>query len=113
MLPVDPNHAENRRDDGRSDFAALKARRLVRDKTGEIIPIDKPHNEWSALDRDRLYQRYCEFAKAGHDEDKLRAWIAREAEQLRMSPRRAADIINEGNGQYPGANVQWWRGVSL
>lgn len=113
MRPVEPDYRENRRDDGYSDFAALKASGHVRDKRGDIIPIDKPHIEWAPLDRDHLYQRYCEFAKTGAGEEALAAWIDREAEPLRMSATRAADIINEGNGQYPGANMRWWRGVSL
>src|SRR4051812_45345452 len=108
MLPVDPDHRQNRRVDGRTDFAALKARGLVRDKEGNEIPIDKPHHTWSALDRDRLYQAYCEFAKACSGERAIRNWIEARAVELRMSPERARDVINEGNGQHAEHNMQWW-----
>jgi len=113
MLPVDPNHRENRRTDGYDDYAALKASGHVRDKTGRVIPIDKPHTNWSALDRDRLYQAYCEFAKTDPGDEAIRRWLEREAGKLKMSPTRATNIINEGNGQYPKDNMMWWRGVSV
>ena len=58
MLPVDPNHRVNHRDDGFADVAALKRQDLVRDLSGRVIAIGKPHYEFSAMDRDRLYQDY-------------------------------------------------------
>ena len=112
MLPIDPHHRESRRTDTHRDFEALKASGHVRDKTGRVIPIDKPHTNWSALDRDRLYQAYCEFAKTEPGEEALRRWVRQEAEKLGMSASRAIRIINQGNGEWDSANSQWWRGVS-
>lgn len=113
LLPVEPDFRENRRDDGRTDFAALKARGMVRDKRGDEIPIDRPVHRWSALDRDRLYQGYCGLLTAGASERAARDWIAARAAELKMSEARAVAISNEGNGQWPGGNMRWWRGVSL
>lgn len=113
LLPVDPNHTQNVRDDGETDFAALKAKGLVRTKLNRIIRIDEPKNKWSALQRDQLYQAFCEMMKGNPSERFIRQWIEDHAKELDMSVWRAIDIINEGNGQYPGANMQWWRGVSL
>lgn len=113
LLPVDPDHRRNVRDDGETDFAALKAKGLVRTKLNSIIRIDEPKNKWSALQRDQLYQAFCEMMKSNPSERFVRQWIEDRAKELDMSVRRAIDIINEGNGQYPGANMQWWRGVSL
>jgi hypothetical protein len=113
MLPVNPNHRTNVRDDEHRDFAALLAEGKVRSKHGGIIDIDKAHNDWSALDRDRLYQGYCTLVLSGASPESVRTWLKERTLELGMSDRRARDIINEGNGQWPGQNMQWWRGVSL
>lgn len=113
MLPVDPNHRENHRDDGYGDFTELKAQGLVRDMQGRIIPVDKPHLEFTALQRDQIYQAYCEMMKEEPSGRFVRDWIERENGKIGMSPGRARDIINQGNGQHPGKNMQWWRGLSL
>jgi hypothetical protein len=94
LLPVEPDFRENRRDDGRTDFAPLKARGLVRDKGGNKVPIDRPVHTWSALDRDRLYQGYCGLVTAGASERAARDWIAARAAELNMSEARAIAIIN-------------------
>lgn len=112
MLPVDPDYETNRRTDGYSDFAELKRQGCVRDKQGRIISITKPHNQWSALERDRLFQAYCRIASAYSDAAR-HAWIADEARKLGMSVTRAVDIINEGNGEWREHNMMWWRGVSI
>jgi hypothetical protein len=113
LMPVDPDHRQNRRDDGETDYAALKAKGLVRSKHGRILRIDEPKNKWSALQRDQLYQSFCEMMKAKPSERFIRQWIEDHAKELDMSVWRAIDIINEGNGQSHDANMQWWRGVSL
>lgn len=113
MLPVDPRHRENQRDDEYTDFAELKANGMVRDKSGTVVSIDKPMNQWSPRQRDELYQEYCELVKSGATERVMTAWIEGQAARLRMSKERAVDIINEGNGEHPGHNMRWWRGVSV
>lgn len=114
FLPVDPGHATNPpRDDGFEDFAVLKAKGQVRDKRGAIISIDKPHTDWTALQRDELYQGFCAFAKVHADEVAQRRWVEGQAARLGMSFARATDIINQGNGQWLSPNSRWWRGVSV
>src|SRR4051794_5458899 len=113
MRPVDPNHRKNVRTDGRTDFHLLLAKGQVRSKHGRAISIHKPHNKWSALERDRLYQGYCEIAKHGASEEAIRTWIHERAAELHMSVDRARDVINQGNGEFAKDNMQWWRGVSI
>jgi|GEM_PF-3589576 len=113
MLPISPAHHLPHRDDGHKDFAQLLATGHVRDKTGKVIDIHKPHNDWSAHQRDVLYQGYCELVESGASEDSVRTWLAARCVELGMSEARGRDIINEGNGQFPGGNMQWWRGVSV
>ena len=113
FLPIDPAHAQPvPRDDDYADFAILKAKGEVRDKRGNVIKIDKPHSEWSARQRDELYQAFCLFAKTNRNPEVLQRWVEREAAQLGMSPKRAEDIINQGNGEWSSPNSRWWRGVS-
>jgi hypothetical protein len=113
MLPVDPNHEQNVRDDGHDDFKVLKSQGLVRDKQGNIIPAEKPHNQFSALERDQIYQGYCRMMRDDPSPRFVADWIRREAGKIGMSEGRARDVINEGNGQWPGANMRWWRGLSV
>jgi hypothetical protein len=113
VLPVDPNHTQNVRDDGYDDFEMLKSQGLVRDKQGRIIPVEKPHVDFSALQRDELYQGYCEMMRDEPSARFVSQWIEREAGRIGMSVSRARAVINEGNGQWPGANMRWWRGLSV
>ncbi len=113
LLPIDPKHRENHRDDGESDFAALKAKGLVRTKANSIVRIDKPRNKWSPLQRDELYQAFCEMMKTNPSDRFVEQWIEDKANALHMSAARATDIINEGNGEWLGHNMQWWRGLSV
>jgi len=113
LLPVDPRHRENHRDDGETDFALLKAKGLVRTKANGIVSIDKPRNKWSPFQRDELYQAFCEMMKTKPTDRFVEHWVEDHAKALDMSVTRATDIINEGNGEWPGHNMQWWRGVSL
>lgn len=113
MLPVASNHHLPHRDDGHADFAALLATGHVRSKHGGVIDIHEPHNKWSAHQRDVLYQGYCNLVKSGASEESVRTWLAARCGELGMSDARARAIINEGNGQWPGENMMWWRGVSV
>ena len=113
MLPVDPAHHLPHRDDGHTDFAALLATGHVRDKGGKVIDVHKPHYEWSAHQRDVLYQGYCTLVKSGASAESVRTWLVARCAELKMSEDRARDIINEGNGQWPNDNMTWWRGVSV
>ena len=115
MHPLDPNHRKPTRDDGCDDFQALKAKGLVRDKTGRVIDIHNPHLEWSAFQRDSLYQAYCEMVKASPkpSERYISDWVAAHAKELGMSTARAKNIIDQGNGSWNSPNSRWWRGVSL
>lgn len=120
LPPVPPDHALNRRDDDHSDFESLKAEGWVRDKRGHRVRIDAPHNEFSALDRDRLFQAYCAFAAGNPDPERVREWIKREAAKIvggrdgrPMSAARAARIIGQGLGEWSSPNAMWWRGVSV
>lgn len=109
-----PDHRVNRRDDGHTNFEDLKRRNRVLDMEGREIGIDEPHNIWSALDRDRLFQAYCSwFSQNDPGERQVRRWIRDQEKKLKMSPQRARDIINEGCGGWAKKNSMWWRGVSL
>jgi len=120
LPPVPPDFRSNRRDDGFTDFDALKASGWVRDKRGNRIAIDAPHVEFSALQRDRLFQAYCQFAATHRTDAEVRAWIKREAAVIvsgrdgrAMSPARATRVIGQGLGEWDSPNSMWWRGVSL
>ena len=119
--PVPPDHAENRRDDGHTDFAKLKKGGLVRTKrSDQVIHIGRPHTDFSALQRDRLFQAYCAMMRANPSPEHVRQWIAREAAKIvgektgrAMSLSRAMRIIGQGCGEWDSDNSVWWRGVSV
>jgi len=71
IQPVPSDHARNRRDDAYADYESLKANGQVRNKSGKIIDIDEPQTRFSAIDRDRLFQKYCEFMRTGPGESKI------------------------------------------
>lgn len=118
--PVPDDHTVNRRDDEHEDFARLRSSGLVRDKRGKVIRIDKPHSDFSALDRDKLFQAYVAWRAANPSADNEARWIADRSAQIisavsgkRMSPKRAQDIIGQGSGCWDSRNSMWWRGVSV
>ena len=118
--PVPTDYSENRRDDQHDDFARLKASGLVRDKRGNVIRIDEPHSDFSALDRDSLFQAYVAWRRANPSADHEARWITDQAAKIigkvtgkAMSPKRAEDIIGQGCGGWDSRNSMWWRGVSV
>ena len=119
ISPIPTDHAENRRDDEYYDFALLKASGQVRDKRGNVIRIDNPHTDFTALDRDRLFQAYVAW-RAGNPAGDEARWIANEATKIigkksgkAMSPKRAEDVIGQGCAGWESPNSMWWRGVSV
>ena len=71
IRPVPSDHARNRRDDAYADYESLKVNGQVRNKSEKIIDIDEPQTRFSAIDRDRLFQKYCEFMRTGPGESKI------------------------------------------
>ena len=120
IQPVPKDYAQNRRDDGWDDFATLKAKGLVRDKEGNVIGIDEPHNDFSALDRDKLFQAYVAWRKGNPSGEGQKKWITDQAAKIigkrtgkAMSYTRAKDIIGQGCGGWTESNTMWWRGLSV
>lgn len=113
-IPAIPDdHAKNIRSDEHRDFDALKAMGWIRDKQGRKIRIDAPHIKKSALDRDRLFQAYCEMMKSRPPERTQHEWINDQAKRLGLSVKRAVDIIEQGCGGWKSPNSMWWRGISV
>jgi hypothetical protein len=118
--PVPADHFQNHRDDEHTDFARLKASGLVRDKRGNVIHPDAPRTDFSALDRDRLFQAYCAWRAMNPSADQEAGWVANKAAKIinrltakAMSPKRAADIIGQGCDGWESRNSMWWRGLSV
>jgi len=120
IQPVPADHARNRRDDAYTDYESLKANGQVRNKRGKIVDIDGACSDFSALDRDRLFQKYCAFMKSPREKAKVTAWIVAEAAAIispidgrAMSYSRAEKLIGQGCAGWDSPNSMWWRGVSL
>jgi hypothetical protein len=117
---VPHDHQANHRDDDHSDFERLRKEGLVRDKRGHVIRANQAHVDFSALDRDRLFQSYCAFMKSSPTREQLARWIKLQSSMIlsardgrAMSVKRAEDIIGQGCGAWDSKNSMWWRGVSL
>jgi len=120
IQPVPSDHARNRRDDAHTDYEALKANGQVRNKSGKIVDFDEPISSFSALDRDRLFQKYCVFMKTKPEKAKVTQWITTEAaaiispvDRRAMSYARAENLIGQGCAGWDSPNSMWWRGVSV
>lgn len=120
IQPVPKDYAQNRRDDGWDDFATLKAKGLVRDKEGNVIGIDDSHYEFSAIDRDKLFQAYVVWRKENPSGEGRKKWITDQAAKIigkrtgrAMSYGRAEKIIGQGCGGWSEPNSMWWRGLSV
>lgn len=122
FLLIPHDHDQNKRDDGHTDFAELRAQGMIRDREGEVIEIKSIWHAWGAYRMDRFFQAYCRVATDAHargepfPSDSVRDWVRDEAARIGMPLETAHRIIRDGcggNKRLDVPNAMWWRGASV